>query len=183
MLTCCNIPLSLRDVEVSIQDPDMKTSLIHYEREFSKNDIRSLYFVTISMIVNVLVLLFIIAGMNETAETKRLIIIECIFMICFALGNSLVRIWNLKFYMLQPVLTIWKQFNGIIADKWMFFWAVFFGFSGVVLMIGVIISLYSDKFVLSIILTCIDCAVFIFTSLLYRLHVGVYIGKMTSCAT
>lgn len=177
-MSCCAIPLTLRAVENVLQDGETKSALISYERKFSKNDVRSLYFTTLAMIVNVLVLLFVIAGMEETDKTKQMITVECIFMICFALGNTLLRIWNLKFSMLQPVLTIWREFSGIIADKWMFFWSVFFGFAGVLLMIGVVISLFKNSYVLSIILTCVDCFIFILCSVFYRLHVGVYISKV-----
>jgi len=181
-MSCCNcdVPLSLRAVEPVLQDGPIKSQLIAHERAFSKKDVRTLYFTTLSMIVNTLVLLFVIAGFEETSATRRLITVECIFMICYALGNSLIRIWNIKFYMLQPILTIWQNFAGVVADKLMFFWSIFFVFLGVLLMIGVIIALSNDRFVLSIILTCVDCVIFIMCTLFYRLHVGIYIAKIIS---
>jgi hypothetical protein len=132
------------------------------------------------MFVNVIVLLFVIAGFDETRQSRKLISIECVFMICYALANALIRIWILKFYMLQPVLSSRQQhFNDVVADKWMFFLSVFFGFAGVLLMIGVIIALFEGTFVLSIILTCVNCVIFILCTLFYRLHVGIYIAKLT----
>jgi len=136
------------------------------------------------MFVNVIVLLFVIAGFEQTHQSRKLISVECVFMICYALGNALIRIWILKFYMLQPVLSSRQQhYNDVIADKWMFFWSAFFGFAGVILMIGVIVTLFKETFVLSIILTCVNCVIFILCTLFYRLHVGIYIGKLAEVST
>lgn len=178
-MSCCSIPLNLRDVVRILSDGPTKTALSEHERDFNKKDTRSLYFTTLTMFVNVIVLLFVIAGFDQTHQTRKLISVECVFMICYTLANALIRIWILKFYMLQPVLSSRQHFNDVIADKWMFFWSVFFGFAGVVLMIGVIASLFKETYVLSIILTCVTCVIFILCTLFYRLHVGVYIGKLT----
>jgi hypothetical protein len=80
--------------------------------------------------------------------------------------------------MLQPILemNVRKPFNG--ADRKLFFLSLFSGFCGVIMMIGVIVAVYSSTYTNALIVTCFDIVIFIFTSLFYRLHVAIYLGKV-----
>jgi hypothetical protein len=174
-MTCCDdkIVLNISDINCS---EDKKHHLAKLDKIFVSKDIKILYIITFILIINVMILLFLI---QSNYNHNNITIIECLIMIGLALAFSLVRIWNVKFYMLQPILEMNMQNKPQFgSDKILFFFSVFSGFCAVILMIGVIVSIYSSTFTNGIIITCFDIILFILTSLFYRLHVGIYLGKI-----
>jgi len=180
-MSCCNLPLSLRYLEKSKNLTNEQLEyIINSERSFSEYDNKVLYFITISMIINNFILIFLMIDTGDPDFNKRVVIAECLFLIIFSFVLTLIRISIIKFLMLHPILTMWKELYYVIIDKWMIGYTAFSALIGCSLMIGVTICLFVGNLYVATVLTCIDCIIYMTCILFYRLHVGVYIKKISS---
>lgn len=180
LTSICGIPLRVINMIHDMQrlSAEEKAVVEKYDRKFNFYDIASLYFMVLIMIANNLVLLFLIEDF-DTDKAKQIVKIDCYFLIAYGLIMLLVRIWNDKFYMLEPILNNWKTEKPKFAvNKWLFFFALVFGIAGVGTMTATVGTFGAEKYIVGIILTVVTYVLFIFTSLFYRMHVGTYIKQV-----
>jgi hypothetical protein len=176
----CGIPLRVVNMMHEMQNLSSEDKAIveKYDRKFNFYDIISLYFMTIVMIANNLVLLFLIEDFNTT-KAKNIVEADCYFLIAYGLIMLLVRIWNDKFYMLEPILNNWKaEKPKFAANKWLFFFSLIFVIGGIGTMTATVGSFGRHNYIAGIILTVITYVLFMFSSLFYRMHVGSYIKQV-----
>jgi hypothetical protein len=171
------IPLNIRDLLTlaSNLSPDQKEVINKSGDDYARADMNSLYGTTLLMIVDVFLLLFLI---NGKTDRDKIILIECLFLSGFALIMLVIRVWNIKFYILEPVLNTWLNTRHQEVSKKTFFFTVFFCLIGIILMIVGAILVVSSNFVTSIIITAITYVTFILSALSYRCHAGSYMLKV-----
>lgn len=178
-MTCCDcgtLSATFEDLEFKGGLPEtVKKEIREYDQKFVTRDRRVLYFVSFGLIVNALAILFALGSIEENSYINRIISIDCMFLMAFALLIMLVRIWIFKYNMLQPIIGLWRQLYGAPIDRWMFFFSIGFGFAAVVLMVVVSTILAANNRSLGIGLTCLDCILYMLALVFYRLHVSVYI--------
>lgn len=173
---CCNFPLRLSEILTSSNNlaEDKKTKIIDSDRKFNVADSRSMMVTTLLMVLNCVIIMFIIDKYVSTDASTIIIMVECLTLNGFFLAMALVRIWNMKFNMLEPVQTTWGDIPFPMSRR-MFFYSVLFGFAGVVLMIAMVGTVFAGKRTHAIIITIANLFTFLFTAIFYRFHVGTYI--------
>jgi hypothetical protein len=171
------IPLNFRDLLTLANNlsQDQKDVINKSDDEYIRADMNSLYGTTLLMLINVFLLLFLI---NDKVDRDKIILIECLFLSGFGLIMLVIRVWNIKFYILEPVLNTWINTRQQEVSKKTFFFTVFFCLIGIILMIVGAILVVSSNFVISILLTAITYVTFILSALSYRCHAGSYMLKV-----
>lgn len=177
MTKVCGIPIRIINMiyempNISQQDKDFVEK---YDRKFNFYDIATLYFITMAMIANNIVLLFLINNI-DSKKSYNVVSGECYYLIGFGIVLLMVRIWNDKFYMLEPILNHWKvpkPNRGI--NKLMFLFAIVMGLASIGTMMAVVSLISNNKMIEGIILTAVTYALFILCSFFYRVHTGTYI--------
>lgn len=177
MSKICGIPIRIINMIYEIPNLSQadKDFVIKYDRKFTFFDMTILYIITLIMITNNIVLLFLINSI-DTPLAIKIVKAECYFLISFGIILLMTRIWNDKFYMLEPILNHWivyKPNRAII--KCLFFFTILTGMIGIGSMIAVVGLLSENKITEAIILTTVSYIIFIICSLFYRIHAGSYI--------
>ncbi len=150
-----------------------------YDRKFNFYDIATLYFITLAMIANNIVLLFLINNV-DSQKSYNIVSGECYYLIGFGIILLMVRIWNDKFYMLEPILNHWKvpkPNRGI--NKLMFLFAIVMGLASIGTMMAVVSLISNKKMIEGIILTAVTYALFILCSffLLSRTYWNLHLSR------
>lgn len=171
------IPLNIRDLLTSASNltQEQKDVINKSGDDYGRADMNSLYGTTLLMIIDVFLLLFLI---NGDVDRDKIILIECLFLSGFALIMLVIRVWNIKFYILEPVLNTWLNTRQQEVSKKTFFFTVLFCLIGIILMIVGAILVVSSNFIISIIITAVTYLVFILSTLSYRFHAGSYMLKV-----
>jgi hypothetical protein len=169
------VQLSLDKLEEYVDDEATKTKIRTANANFNKMDISTLYVLSLALIVNTFVILFSVK--NGDFDTD-FVLRECIALIVLSLTITLIRIWNVKYYMLQPIIAIWNYYEGTSLGKFFYALAFLSGIVGVCLMMFVGTE---DNINAKIILTIVTSCVFMVTSLFFRLHAGTYVQYAMDC--
>lgn len=150
---------------------DQRDELHKFSRKFRQFDVSILYVITICLIIDVFVL-------TSYIDKRSIILGQELFMISAAVVFALVRIWNFKYNLLHPVISLWGDHVGNFCGKAMFALAIFCGFGGVSMMMATVFEIAVYDFNASLGLTVGTCCMFIITSLMYRLHVGSFVKRV-----
>lgn len=155
---------------------DQRDELHKFSRKFRQFDVNILYVIVICLIIDVFVL-------TSYIDKRSIILGQELFMISAAVVFALVRIWNFKYNLLHPVISLWGDHVGSVCGKTMFALAIFCGFGGVSMMMATVFEIAVYDFNASLGLTVGTCCMFIITSLMYRLHVGSFVKRVVDKVT
>jgi hypothetical protein len=154
---------------------DEKITLLKASRNFSNANNRILYFICLLLIGDIIGVLFAETNCQSDNYIYRMGFAQAAILLTFAIFIAVIRVYIFKFYQLHTILDIWTKLKVSSLDRWMFAFACI----NLIISIGVTTAVfvldYASQYNTAIGLLLLDIFLYIFTSLFYRLHVGVYI--------
>jgi hypothetical protein len=86
-MDCCGNTAIINLSDIQCHDAFKKEKITELDKKFVNQDVKILYLITLILIINVMVLLFVI---NNGYDKDKIITVECLIMIGLALAFSLM---------------------------------------------------------------------------------------------
>lgn len=156
------------------------TALRSNAKTFNRVDRLILYPIIIILLIDIFAWMYRVSLLecddNFAFNKKSLFLGQCIFLVIFALIMTIIRCAIFKYYLLQPVISIWhitESFN--ITGIWMFSLSALSFLVAIGFKMAVVAIVIMQSIDLAILFTILCIVFYILCSLFYRLHVSSYI--------
>jgi hypothetical protein len=177
----------------SIRDPTRNDALRQQYRKYRFRDTIFLYFMSLSMIINSVAIVFTMTSASCSSEGSdtafnHIVEQECLFLSSFAVVVLAARIWFFRAYLQYPIIATWNQHEVTTLEKAMNVIHIVLCLGCLVLYVVMFNEIKNENFSGAIIATCCLAGLTLLTSAWYKLvimnnirrAIDVYISSSTA---